>query len=675
MGYELTGRIKLDGRSAIDTLDRISRQTDRASRSTDTFRDSMGRLRSSNGRFVRDTEKATKSMKDFEAAGKKTFTSLSKMAKGTTLAFAGLAAVGLGAGIALLGSSMKKAMDFEAQLSSIQALTNATDAQMKSMQDLALLEGARTKYSALEAAQAIEELVKAGLKPAQVESGALGAALDLATAGELQLADAAAIMSTALNAFKSNGLTASQAADILAGTANSAAATVYDLQYGLAAVGAVADGVGMSFRDTSAALGIFANNGLKSQDAGTSLKTMLMNLSPATDKAYEAMRYLGIITKEGNNQFYDAEGRLRSLTDVADVLQRSLSKFSDKDRQDFFREMFGTDAIRAANILYKEGSAGVKSFYQDMSRVTALEVARKKMDNAAGSVEELQGAIETLQISALLPTMPIIRDLADAAATLVTKYGPQITTAMENAVSTARKYLDDTFINNPEFQKLPDLESKVNFVFAEMRDVFNEWWSNGGAKQTEDAVRRVTEFLVDVLATTGPKFVEVGAKLGASFTSGFLKGLDPMTYIDNHMVPSDWMHDMFDATNKYLPQFMGGVSDEELVYKNAERRNSVGNTNGTPMNMFAPKTIPAIDLANPFKPKASGIDNVPYNQYPASLHKGEAVLTRGEADEYRRERDGKGSSGSVTITGNTFVIREEADIDKIARQLAREMAF
>ncbi len=118
----------------------------------------------------------------------------------------GVAATGIGVattGIAFAADSIKKAMDFEAQMKTVQALTGATDEQTKAMQQLALEQGAATKYSALEAAQGIEELLKAGMSVEQVgKKGGLNAALNLATAGGLGLAEAAEIMSTALNSFK-----------------------------------------------------------------------------------------------------------------------------------------------------------------------------------------------------------------------------------------------------------------------------------------------------------------------------------------------------------------------------------------------------------------------------------------------------------------------------------------
>lgn len=326
-------------------------------------------------------------------------------------------------GLALaLKSSASKAMDFESQLSTIQALTGASNKEMKSMSALALEMGSKTKYSALEAAQGIEELLKAGITPAKIESGALEAALNLATAGELELASSAEIMSTALNAYKADAMSAADASNILAGTANASATSVSEIQYGLSQVSSVASGIGMTFKDTNVALGLFANNGLKGSDAGTSLKTMLANLQPTTKAAEMAFFDLGWMTKEGTNAFFNAKGELKSLSEIAGLLNNSLKDLSPQQRSFQLQTLFGSDAVRAANILFKEGAGGVKNFNKEMSKVSALDVATKKMDNAKGAIEQFKGAIETLQIAALTPLMPIIKKVAQGAANLVGKF-------------------------------------------------------------------------------------------------------------------------------------------------------------------------------------------------------------------------------------------------------------
>ncbi|MDE8676451.1 phage tail tape measure protein [Priestia aryabhattai] len=375
----------------------------------------------------------------------------------------GIATAAMGAGF---GVATKKSMDFEAQLSSIKALTGASSDEMAKMRDLSMEMGAKTVYSSLEAAQAIEELLKAGLTPAQVQAGGLEQALSLATAGGLDLAKAAEIMSTALNAYKDDGMKAADASNILAGTANASATSVEELQYSLAAVSAVAAGVGMSFEDTNIALGLFANNGLKGSDAGTSLKTMLSNLSPKTKDQYnefealglmsfdlqKAMKFLSdngikpasddvegasdairkyIMQQEGakkwnkdceksfqglgmatgfmNNAFYDTNGNLEDLDTIAGALKDSMKDLTAEQRNQALYTLFGSDAIRAGNILFKEGAKGVTEFKSAMGNVTAEEVATEKLNNLKGDIEQLKGSFETLQITVGKTVEPMVK--------------------------------------------------------------------------------------------------------------------------------------------------------------------------------------------------------------------------------------------------------------------------
>lgn len=388
----------------------------------------------------------------------------------------------IGAGAFAL-NSFKKAIDFEQQISSIQAVSGMTKVQMGKIEELSLEMGAKTKYSALEAAQGIEELVKAGLSMEKISGGGIEAALNLAAAGDLGLADAAEIMSTALNAFRSDSMKASEAADILAGTANASATNVMELRFALQMSSAVAAGVGMKFKDTATALGLFANNGLKGSDSGTSLKTMLLNLTPVTADAigeferlglmtFDAGKALQFLTSEGvkpastatrdvvdafmtysakavnakvgtdkanksfremafnagamSSVFYDSAGELQNLEVIAGELQKSLKGLTSQQRQVSMKTMFGTDAVRAANILYKEGAEGVRNFYDEASRVTALEVATTRLDNAKGSVELFRSAMETLQITAMKTLSPALKKVADLGTEIASKHGKAV---------------------------------------------------------------------------------------------------------------------------------------------------------------------------------------------------------------------------------------------------------
>lgn len=385
---------------------------------------------------------------------------------------AGVTAVG--AGIAAgLGVAVNKAADFEqgmANAFSVMAPEEVSEFRDE-LQKLAITMGADTKYSATEAAQGIEELIKAGVSVQDVLGGGLDGALSLATAGELELADAAEIASTALNAFKADAISVNDAADILAGAANASATSVSELKFSLSAVSSVASGVGLSFEDTTTALAVFAQNGLKGSDAGTSLKTMLMRLTPTTTDAYETFNELGLITfqtadaleyltKNGitpastatkdvvdammtysaeqagvkvgtdkankafremafdvgalSSAFYDANGDLKSMADISDILQDALSDLNSEQRLVALNTMFGSDAIRGANILFKEGAEGVNSMAEAMGKISAADVAAQKLNTFKGAMEELGGSLETAQISlgtALLPALDMLAKL------------------------------------------------------------------------------------------------------------------------------------------------------------------------------------------------------------------------------------------------------------------------
>lgn len=303
---------------------------------------------------------------------------------------------GLGYGVF---DAVKNYSDFTAQLSQIKAVTGLDAEAMDAVKEKALELGADTQFSSTEAAQGMTELLKAGVSVKDVLGDASQAALDLAAAGQLSLPEAAEIMSTAMNAFHMDDAT--HAADILVGAANASATGVQELKYSLSAVSAVAAGVGMSFDDTNTALAVFANNGLKGSDAGTSLKTMLMNLSPQTKQATEEMQRLGLLTDEGTSKFFDQEGHLRSLSDIAGLLQKHLSGLTDEEKMNALSTMFGSDAIRGGMIMLREGAKGVKDMNAAMKNITAHETAKVAMDNLRGSLLRLKSAWENLTIKLL----------------------------------------------------------------------------------------------------------------------------------------------------------------------------------------------------------------------------------------------------------------------------------
>src|SRR4051812_38803294 len=178
----------------------------------------------------------------------------------------------------LSGWAIKTAIDFDKAMSEVQAITGATAGEMDRLRQAALLAGQTTVFSATEAAGAEAELAKAGLTTSQILGGALSGALSLAAAGTIDLGQAATIAANTMNQFALQGKDVGHIADLLAGAANATTADVSDLALALQMGGGAAHAAGLSLEDTLTALGALSKAALNGSDAGTSLKTMFMQL-------------------------------------------------------------------------------------------------------------------------------------------------------------------------------------------------------------------------------------------------------------------------------------------------------------------------------------------------------------------------------------------------------------
>lgn len=321
-----------------------------------------------------------------------------------------------GAGVVIAGGlalAVKSAADFEARLSAVQAVSGASADDMEKLRNKSLQLGKDTSFSASESASAIEELVKAGVSVQDVMNGAADATVALAAAGEVSMPEAAAIASNAMNQFNLAAQDLPNVADKIAGAANASAIDVKDFGYALSQVGAVANLAGVSFDDTATAIALMGNAGIKGSDAGTSLKSMFQRLIPTTEKQSKLMEELGLITEDGANQFYDAQGNMKSMSEVAGLLQNSLKGMSKEQKQATLTTLFGADAIRGAAILANNGSKGFDKMAESMGKVKAADVAATRMDNLQGSIEQLKGSLETLMIQVGTPLLKVLRTMVD----------------------------------------------------------------------------------------------------------------------------------------------------------------------------------------------------------------------------------------------------------------------
>lgn len=434
----------------------------------------------------------------------------------------GAGAVGIGG---LITNSAQKSMDFTAEISNIKALTGIQGEELDSVRKRALELGKTTQFSALEAAKGMTELLKAGINVKDVMGEASKAALDLASAGDLSLPEAAEIMSTSMNAFKMNDPT--KVANLLAGAANASATDVHEMKYALSQVSNVAGGKGLTLDDVSVGLALFAQNNLKGSDAGTSMKTMLERLIPKTKPAIEAFEKLGLLEADGGSAFYDAQGNIKSIEEIANLLHNSMKDLTKEQQASLLDDMFGSDAIRGGTVLIREGAEGIRKMRQEMTKFTASQVAQEKWNNALGSIVRLKSAFDTFQIEALHPIEPAITKISNAFTDFFSN-----AERLENIKSTVSGISDeivafmDNLASDEKFQNM-QWGDKIVFLLDQMMIKMDEWASGSGGEQFGKVMTKLAEIGIKAFigALTGMIKAAFNSAIEGNFSSAIALGL------------------------------------------------------------------------------------------------------------------------------------------------------
>ena len=330
----------------------------------------------------------------------------------SALIASGMTAAGLA--VAAFGvAAVKMAADFDQQMSTVQANTGATSAQMDQLRAAAIEAGASTVYSASDSADAINDLGKAGMSVTDILTGGLSGALNLAASDGMAVGDAAEYMANALSMFHLKGSQASQVADTLAAGAGKAVGNVSDFGEALNNCGAQANSFGMNVQETTGVLALFAQNGTIGAEAGTQLNSMLMKLAAPSAEASNTMKELGISA-------YDAQGHFVGMANFAGQLQKAEKGLTDEQRNQANATIFGSYAIKAANYLYEAGESGVNKWTKAVSESGyAAEQAAAKNNNLKGDLENLSGSMESLMISVGEGAQGPLRKMVQGLDTLV----------------------------------------------------------------------------------------------------------------------------------------------------------------------------------------------------------------------------------------------------------------
>lgn len=376
--------------------------------------------------FESGFDKAMKSMKTFEDESSTVGDKFSAMGSAMTSVGSSLTKsvtlpiVGIGTAAVAAASS------FESSMSQVQAtLGIGTDAMselngetvntMDALSDLAKELGESTKFSATEAADAVNNMAMAGYRTQEIYD-TLPQVLNLASAGCLDLDYATQLVANGLNVMGLNTSDAAEFADKLAVTASNAYGSVSDFGEGILIAGAQAKLANVSLTDTYTALGILGDNGISASEGGTYLRNTLKNLYTPTTDAAKALDELGVKTS-------NSDGTLRDFQTVLQDLGGALDGLSEEERITMMSRIFDTRTISAANALIENSTDRWDELSDaiDNANGAAEQMADTQLDNLQGQLTILKSALEGLAISFGEIIIPVLTDMVKGITAFIAK--------------------------------------------------------------------------------------------------------------------------------------------------------------------------------------------------------------------------------------------------------------
>jgi TP901 family phage tail tape measure protein len=319
--------------------------------------------------------------------------------------------------VAPLALPVNTAMDFEAAMSKVKAITNSTDADMARLTATARELGASTQFSASEAAAAMSYLGMAGWKTEQIIAGMPGL-LDLAAASGEDLARVADIVSDDLTAFKMPAEQAAHMADVMAAASTNANTNVSMMGETFKYAGAIAGSLGYSLEDVAAAAGLMANAGIKSEMAGTALRSIMTRMIKPPKEAANALAQLGVSAT-------NADGTVKPFREQMIALRNAMKGLTDAQKAEMANSIAGQEAMSGFLAVVNASDADFVKMTNavDNSNGAASKMAKTMNDNAKGALKAFKSAIEEIEIIVGNAFLDTLKDATKGVTSFVQEFG------------------------------------------------------------------------------------------------------------------------------------------------------------------------------------------------------------------------------------------------------------
>nr|MCR5417873.1 phage tail tape measure protein [Lachnospiraceae bacterium] len=413
--HRLLGDAVQETKQKLETLKTASEQANEALKNGTITQEQYDGLQ----REIAETEQKLKSL---EEQANQSATALQKIAAdGEKLKSMGAYVENVGkkfmpvtVGVTALGTAaVKTAADFDSAMSKVAAVSGATGSELDALREKAREMGSKTKFSAAEAAEAMNYMAMAGWKTSDMLSGIEGV-MNLAAASGEDLATTSDIVTDALTAFGLSAQDSGHFADVLAAASSNANTNVSMMGETFKYAAPIAGALGFSVEDTAEAIGLMANAGIKGSQAGTSLRTIMTNLSGDVKICGDA---IGTVTVATTN----ADGSMRDLSDILADCRVAFAGLTESEQAAAAESLVGKNAMSGFLALMNAGEGDINKLSSAIDNCdgTAEKMAATMQDNLEGQLTILKSQLQELAISFGEMLMPAIRTIVGWIQNLV----------------------------------------------------------------------------------------------------------------------------------------------------------------------------------------------------------------------------------------------------------------
>lgn len=465
--------------------------------------------------------------------------------------------ISAGAGIA---DTVQTYADFEAAMSEVKAISGATSQEFEQLTEKANQMGAVTKFTASESAEAFKYMAQAGWDVREMMDGIDGLMALAAASGE-DLGITADIVTDALTAFGLSAKESGRFADVMAQAASATNTDVAKMGDTFKYVAPVAGALGYSIEDTAVAIGLMANSGIKASQAGTSLRSLLTNLTRPVGQAEDAINALGI-------SITNTDGSVKPLSQTLQDLRAKFGALTDSEKAQYAAMLAGQEGMSGLLAIVNASDQEFESLTEQINNSSgaAQKMADVMMDNLSGKFELFTGALDSMKMSLGEKFKPYLIE----ALEWMTDKVPDVENALLTAMNSFDHFVDNAKAKIDEFTatdewKNADLFGKIEIAWDELvAEPFSDWWNGSGKLKVAGVARDIgtgigSAISAGILALMGvdvSSVIDEGSSIGRQFAEGFSEG---MSGVDVSAALGTMVSGAFSSAGKLL---LGGTAPD-----------------------------------------------------------------------------------------------------------------